>query len=137
MKIGRHCALKTCGHYFTTGRETQQYCCAACWHTAQREGRISSDYRRWKSEVIARDGAACRICRKTAQDGVKLIAHHVLEVNSNPEARLLPANGMTLCTLCHEAIHGRVGESNPQLIFGREQRRLATQRAKLSRHETQ
>lgn len=86
--------------------------------------------------MIARDGGACRICGKTKNDGVKIIAHHVLEVNSNPEARLTLSNGMTLCTICHEAIHGRVGESNPQLIFGKEQRRMAAQRAKTTTHET-
>jgi 5-methylcytosine-specific restriction endonuclease McrA len=125
----RQCEYQTCGNSFDAKRGDQQYCSAECWHKAQREGRTDTEYRQFVKSVRLRDSFTCRACGKTKGDllpdgsKVKVVAHHIAELRDVPEARTVVANGMTLCTLCHEAIHGRVGESDPSLIFGNEQKR--------------
>lgn len=111
------CARLECGKFLLTHRANQQYCCIECWHIAQRAMRRESAYKSWKAACLDRDQHTCTICKKTKADGVKIIVHHVIGINESPELRHEIANGLTLCSLCHNAIHGSIKQSNPYQIF--------------------
>lgn len=71
---------------------------------AQRRGeRFSTEYKRWRYDVFARDGFACQHCGDAT--GGNLHAHHVKGFADYPELRLVVANGITLCNPCHLALH--------------------------------
>lgn len=59
-------------------------------------------YRVWRDAVLCRDGYACQECGQT--DG-ELHAHHISSWATHREIRFDVANGMTLCKLCHIAVH--------------------------------
>lgn len=65
--------------------------------------RDSPEVRAWRKVVLARDGYACVECGETTN----LEAHHVVRWADSPELRVDPDNGMTLCSDCHLAAHGR------------------------------
>lgn len=71
----------------------------------RRDERFSIEYKRWRYDVFARDGFACRKCGDAR--GGNLHAHHVKGFATHPELRLVLENGITLCTPCHKAEHAR------------------------------
>ena len=70
-------------------------------------GRWSSPARRWRREVIKRDG----ICMKCGSINT-LEAHHIKSWKDNEFLRFELTNGITLCRSCHINIHKpqRVGQ---------------------------
>ena len=62
--------------------------------------RGTREYRRWRGDVLARDGA-CVSCRAER----KLQAHHLEDGSHNPDLRTDVGNGVTLCGKCHTAFH--------------------------------
>lgn len=70
--------------------------------------RKCADYSEWRRQVFERDGYTCLSCGKR---GGHLHAHHVKKFSEHPELRLDVSNGVTLCTKCHEEIHGLVFSS--------------------------
>ena len=44
-------------------------------------------------------------------DGVYLVAHHIVEFSKDKEKRWELENGLTLCVTCHGKIHGYEGFS--------------------------
>jgi 5-methylcytosine-specific restriction endonuclease McrA len=69
-----------------------------------RKQRRSCDYRRWRKEVLKRDGYKCQKCGSS----VNLDAHHIKLFSECPELRLEVSNGITLCAYCHRIEHSRV-----------------------------
>lgn len=68
--------------------------------------RTSSDYERWRITVFERDNYTCQGCGDTK--GGNLVSHHILFFSTHPDARLLVANGQTLCEPCHIKLHQEV-----------------------------
>lgn len=64
--------------------------------------RRSIEYREWRESVFARDNYTCQIC---GQHGGKLNAHHKKQWSKFPEYRFDVDNGITLCSICHKAVH--------------------------------
>ena len=58
----------------------------------------------WKRLVLERDEYTCQECGRTDID--KLHAHHIVPFDENVELRFSLDNGKTLCTTCHNKIHG-------------------------------
>ena len=67
-----------------------------------RKFRNSSEYKKWRDEVLDRDGHRCVFCGKSSG---KINAHHKLDIHTHPELRLDVDNGITLCNDCHAKIH--------------------------------
>lgn len=65
---------------------------------ANKAGRTTWNYRRWRLAVFERDGHACRMCGTTHS----LVAHHLAAYTDHPELRTELDNGMTLCRSCHK-----------------------------------
>jgi hypothetical protein len=60
-------------------------------------------YRAWRAAVLERDDYRCAMCGETDY----LHVHHNKSFADNPEWRLNPDNGITLCADCHSEAHGR------------------------------
>lgn len=69
-------------------------------------GRKTSDYRKWRLQVLKRDGYTCQMCGQTK--GV-LHVHHKQRYRDNIVARTDVDNGITLCEKCHKLIHRMEG----------------------------
>lgn len=65
-------------------------------------------YKKWRKAVFARDKYTCQKCERK---GVQLRAHHIKEWAKFPESRYDIDNGITVCSPCHNKIHGRVIKS--------------------------
>lgn len=65
--------------------------------------RASSEIKRWRYDVFARDGFAC--CHCGEDRGGNLNAHHILPFAKYPAFRLDLENGITLCKGCHHLAH--------------------------------
>lgn len=84
----------------------------------------------WARAVISRDLATCQHCGATDK---ALHAHHIKPFSTYPHLRWEIENGITLCYLCHEAVHAALNangvnsgnilagnaEDNPEPSFGR------------------
>lgn len=71
---------------------------------AERRGqRFSTEYKRWRFDVFARDHFTCQRCGDAR--GGNLRAHHVKSFAVHPELRFEVSNGITLCRTCHDAHH--------------------------------
>lgn len=81
------------------------------------KNRLTSEYKRWRFDVYARDNFTCQKCGD--DKGGNLIAHHIKPYCEYPELRLDINNGITLCNICHDKIH-----YNPDSI--RNKRRLTS-----------
>ncbi len=69
---------------------------------------------KWRSTVLARDGALCNECGSTE----RIEVHHILSWSTHPDRRDDPDNGVPLCYDCHLKVHGRrhhVGEKKQGL----------------------
>lgn len=84
----------------------RKYCSQSCYDativpvTAAERRRQAT--KRWRVQVLARDGHRCQHCGAT---GCKLNAHHVKPWAKHPELRTDLSNGITLCEVCHFAVH--------------------------------
>lgn len=67
----------------------------------QAMGRL--EYKVWRATVYKRDGYTCALCSATK---TRFEAHHIHRWSTHPELRYEPANGVTLCTGCHDRIVG-------------------------------
>lgn len=63
--------------------------------------RINYPYRKWRENVLERDGYKCVKCGSTDN----LEAHHIKPFAVYPELRLEINNGVTLCHSCHMELH--------------------------------
>lgn len=59
----------------------------------------------WRQLVLERDNFTCQDCG-CANEDKKLHAHHIIKWDDNIELRFDINNGLTLCTKCHNKIHG-------------------------------
>lgn len=70
----------------------------------ERKGvRHSSNYKRWRFDVFARDQFTCKKCGD--KRGGNLNAHHIKHFADFPDLRFDINNGVTLCTTCHKEVH--------------------------------
>ncbi|GIW70313.1 MAG: hypothetical protein KatS3mg101_1060 [Patescibacteria group bacterium] len=69
-----------------------------------RKLRKRKEYIEWRNAVYARDGWACKICKKKLQAG-NIVAHHIKSFSNHKDKRLDVDNGVTLCRSCHALIH--------------------------------
>ena len=63
------------------------------------------EWKEWRRQVLERDQRTCKICH---YDGEKLIAHHIVPVESNIDKIYDISNGITLCRHCHGWLHNVV-----------------------------
>lgn len=68
-------------------------------------GRRCLRYSKWRQMVFERDNFTCQDCGCTNKEK-KLHPHHIIKWADNIELRFNLGNGMTLCTKCHNKIHG-------------------------------
>ena len=68
-------------------------------------------YRKFRQNVLKRDGKKCKMCRSRR----KLVVHHIKKWGSHPGLRYSINNGITLCKSCHQKIKGQ--EENYELFF--------------------
>ncbi|OYD08520.1 HNH endonuclease [Paludifilum halophilum] len=81
------------------------------------ESRRSSEYRRWRRNVLARDNERCVLCGSTREPQ----AHHLFSFAKYRDYRYEEGNGVTLCARHHlsryegsfHAVHGQDGRSVP------------------------
>lgn len=70
----------------------------------ERKGeRASTQYKRWRFDVFARDRFTCQKCGDAR--GGNLHAHHIKPFADFPELRFVLSNGLTVCEDCHKEIH--------------------------------
>lgn len=79
--------------------------------------RQTPEYRKWRNDVLFRDGYKCAVCG--SKDNLE--AHHIKPVAQFPELALDINNGTTLCLKCHYDAHGKrysdsIVNSTPSLI---------------------
>lgn len=67
-----------------------------------RKKRLNYSYRKFREQVLQRDGYRCQWCGSTEN----LHVHHILSFAENPNLRLEPSNAITLCKKCHMGYHG-------------------------------
>lgn len=72
------------------------------WRGGSQNPRDTSEYKKWRESVYARDNWTCQDCGKV---GDKLHAHHIFRFADFPEHRLELWNGITLCEKCHAKCH--------------------------------
>lgn len=63
------------------------------------------EYKAWRSGVFKRDRYTCQHCGATR---VTLNAHHIEHWADNIELRFDISNGISLCELCHDKVHGKI-----------------------------
>lgn len=68
--------------------------------------RKSAESIEWKKAILKRDNYTCQCCKKR---GGSLVAHHMNGFAKFPEQRFNLDNGLTLCKMCHEALHKNLG----------------------------
>jgi len=64
--------------------------------------------------VLERDGWRCRLCGAESAEHfgpglgrARVFAHHVVPLAEAQELKLLPENGLSVCELCHDILHGQ------------------------------
>lgn len=67
----------------------------------QYKERQSSQYKKWKLNVLKKDNYKCQICGETKN----LVAHHIEPFSKNINRRYDITNGITLCQKCHKEVH--------------------------------
>jgi 5-methylcytosine-specific restriction endonuclease McrA len=76
----------------------------------RRENRFApgeaSKYTEWRKAIMTADGYRCQVCG----DRENLVPHHIFTWAKYPERRYDIANGVTLCTLCHNLTMKREDE---------------------------
>lgn len=77
--------------------------------------RASSEYRRWRREVLRRDNYQCQMCLEFPV-GRKLTANHIKKFSTHPSLRFEPSNGIALCQDCHYGKVNRHEEEYEQLF---------------------
>jgi len=89
------------------------------FESINREIRANKKYYVWRSSIFERDNYTCNYCN---QKGGKLHAHHIEHLSdiikehdiTNIEKALSckklwnTTNGLTLCIVCHNKVHGRI-----------------------------
>lgn len=63
--------------------------------------RMSTSYKKWRTEVFKRDNYTCQIC---SQRGGQIQADHIKSFAIFPDLRLDLNNGRTLCKPCHRIV---------------------------------
>lgn len=63
--------------------------------------RRSSEYKKWKKDVLERDSFTCKRCGSTTN----LVAHHIKGFAEHETLRFDVENGITLCQSCHKEVH--------------------------------
>lgn len=71
-------------------------------------GRKIAGYKKWRNDVIKRDGHQCCVCKNNND----LVAHHLNGYNWFIEGRTDIKNGVTLCVDCHNSFHTIYGRGN-------------------------
>ena len=67
----------------------------------------SHDWQKVRKMKIRQD-PCCEACDKQGVDTIATVVHHIKEITTHPELRLVMSNLMSLCHDCHEALHGRL-----------------------------
>lgn len=76
-------------------------CQGEATRTSAQFWRRTSEYKKWRSDVLHRDSYKCTKCSSDKN----LHAHHVVEANKDVSLRYNVDNGLTLCFSCHIKIH--------------------------------
>lgn len=86
-------------------KSNRHFCNKKCQGEATRTSdqfwRRTSEYKKWRQDVLGRD---CHKCIKCGSDK-NLHAHHLIEANKNESLRYNVDNGLTLCFTCHIKAH--------------------------------
>ena len=58
-----------------------------------------------RTQVLARDGYRCQVCKRAGRLTPATTVHHLKSVRQAPNLKLDPANLETICRACHNAEH--------------------------------
>lgn len=69
----------------------------------------SPKYLRFRREVLLRDDFACQWedCAKCANNGNRIVVHHIIRWADDDKLRFKSRNGIALCTKHHDMVTGR------------------------------
>lgn len=67
-------------------------------HTKVYHPRTSFAYKRWRAQVMRKNGGMCAICRSRKATS----AHHKAMFSKNPDLRFRVSNGIPVCAGCHK-----------------------------------
>lgn len=136
MGAERERTCQKCGKSFRCYSRSRKFCSIACATAGQKRyygkehprsnplsrarGAQSNSkvQQKWAAAVIKRDQATCRhcgaqgFCKHCGRGTVQLHAHHILPWKKYPEHRASVANGITLCSKCHRAVHSKAAKEN-------------------------
>ena len=62
---------------------------------------------RWRAAVLRRDKYLCRECARYGRHTAATHAHHIIPRAERPDLATDIANGVALCTSCHDKIEPR------------------------------
>lgn len=115
-----------CGINFTAkAYRKKRFCCAKCRNDFMAAGgeshwnfsgggankhnkRLWKSHRKWRDDVVKRDGGACVLCRSTQSIEV----HHIDGFAYNRSLQCDVSNGVTLCKKCHRSYHKKYGKQS-------------------------
>lgn len=72
------------------------------------KGRWIPHYTEWVKAVHKKFDYTCQKCKQRG-GGTVIHAHHIESYASHPDKRTDVSNGITLCSKCHYALHGKYG----------------------------
>lgn len=82
----------------------------------------SREWRDLRQLALRRDHYECRMHRAKGKYHHAQCVHHIKEVKPYPHLALTLSNLMTLCNVCHNEVHGRVGGQVKVERFSNEER---------------
>jgi len=105
-KVGdRHLCSDECLSMFRQGLALSNPKVRRAWNYINNRcdnlGIKSTDYLKWKKDVLIRDNKVCRLCGSKDY----LCTHHGVSVRERPDLALDINNGITVCVKCHNKIH--------------------------------
>ena len=62
-------------------------------------------HRKWREDVLRRDGYICQECKRYGKQVTATVAHHIKPRELYPELQYLVSNGQALCAKCHNKKH--------------------------------
>lgn len=65
-------------------------------------------HREWREKVLRRDKYLCRECARYGRHVVATHAHHIQPRAERPDLARVIANGISLCSACHNKLEPRV-----------------------------
>lgn len=67
---------------------------------------LSKPWRKVRAVALARDNHLCQMCLKRGRIRTADLVHHAMPIETHPELALTLDNLLSLCSPCHNRVHG-------------------------------